>query len=150
MNGCTYKQKWLYVGSTRFQLVSDSPQSPIVEKIRTIAQRVYGAADIELSAEAKDKIEYYNEQVRSAETCMRLPPSLPHVHARAHSHSSLVVARRASARCPSAWPRPTCLCPTCPTRRERRAGSSCPSETSAPASGPDSSTRWWGRWVQLV
>lgn len=76
MNGCTYNQKWLYVGSIRFQLVADSPQSPIVEKIRTIAQRVYGAADIELSAEAKDKIEYYNEQVRSAETCMRLPPSL--------------------------------------------------------------------------
>lgn len=56
------------------------PQSPIVEKIRTIAQRVYGAADIELSAEAKDKIEYYDEQVRPAEgpAC----DTLPHAHAR--------------------------------------------------------------------
>lgn len=81
---------------------------------------------------------------------LHVTPSLAHAHAHAHSHASLVVARRASARCPSAWPRPTCLCPTCPTRRERRAASSCPSETSEPASGPDSSTRWWGRWVQLV
>lgn len=46
---------------SRFQFLYDI-QSPIVEKIRTIAQRVYGADDIELSAEAKDKIEYYNEQ----------------------------------------------------------------------------------------
>lgn len=38
---------------------------PIVEKIRTIAQKVYGADDIELSPEARNKIDYYNEQVRS-------------------------------------------------------------------------------------
>lgn len=41
------------------------PQAPIVEKIRTIAQRVYGADDIELSPEAQAKIDYYKQQVRS-------------------------------------------------------------------------------------
>ncbi|KAI1897633.1 hypothetical protein AGOR_G00085280 [Albula goreensis] len=35
---------------------------PIVEKIRTIAQRVYGAEDIELSPEAQAKIDYFNRQ----------------------------------------------------------------------------------------
>uniref|UniRef100_A0A672RVT6 Monofunctional C1-tetrahydrofolate synthase, mitochondrial n=1 Tax=Sinocyclocheilus grahami TaxID=75366 RepID=A0A672RVT6_SINGR len=38
--------------------ISDS----IVEKIRTIAQKVYGADDIELSPEAQAKIDYYNQQ----------------------------------------------------------------------------------------
>ncbi|XP_023692733.2 monofunctional C1-tetrahydrofolate synthase, mitochondrial isoform X1 [Paramormyrops kingsleyae] len=38
------------------------PQMPIVEKIRTIAQKVYGADDIELSAESRAKIDYYNQQ----------------------------------------------------------------------------------------
>lgn len=37
----------------------------IVEKIRTIAQRVYGADDIELSPEAKTKTDYYHQQVSS-------------------------------------------------------------------------------------
>ncbi|MBN3308003.1 C1TM protein, partial [Amia calva] len=37
-------------------------QMPIVEKIRTIAQRVYGAKDIELSPEAQAKIDCYNKQ----------------------------------------------------------------------------------------
>lgn len=37
-------------------------EMPIVEKIRTIAQKVYGADDIELSTEAKAKIDYYNQQ----------------------------------------------------------------------------------------
>ncbi|XP_031178011.1 monofunctional C1-tetrahydrofolate synthase, mitochondrial isoform X1 [Sander lucioperca] len=37
-------------------------EMPIVEKIRTIAQQVYGADDIELSPEAKAKIDYYNQQ----------------------------------------------------------------------------------------
>uniref|UniRef100_A0A8C6KQC9 formate--tetrahydrofolate ligase n=1 Tax=Nothobranchius furzeri TaxID=105023 RepID=A0A8C6KQC9_NOTFU len=32
------------------------------EKIRTIAQKVYGANDMELSPEAKSKIDYYNQQ----------------------------------------------------------------------------------------
>ncbi|XP_069625242.1 monofunctional C1-tetrahydrofolate synthase, mitochondrial [Ranitomeya imitator] len=35
---------------------------PIVEKIRTIAQKVYGAADIELSPKAQSKIEIYTQQ----------------------------------------------------------------------------------------
>ncbi|XP_053567866.1 monofunctional C1-tetrahydrofolate synthase, mitochondrial [Bombina bombina] len=35
---------------------------PIVEKIRTIAQQVYGAADIELSPKAQSKIEVYSQQ----------------------------------------------------------------------------------------
>ncbi|XP_056423328.1 monofunctional C1-tetrahydrofolate synthase, mitochondrial isoform X2 [Hyla sarda] len=35
---------------------------PIVEKIRTIAQKVYGAADIELSPKAQSKIEVYTQQ----------------------------------------------------------------------------------------
>ncbi|XP_034018166.1 monofunctional C1-tetrahydrofolate synthase, mitochondrial [Thalassophryne amazonica] len=37
-------------------------EMPVVEKIRTIAQKVYGADDIELSPEAKVKIDYYNQQ----------------------------------------------------------------------------------------
>uniref|UniRef100_A0A8C1K2E9 formate--tetrahydrofolate ligase n=1 Tax=Cyprinus carpio TaxID=7962 RepID=A0A8C1K2E9_CYPCA len=37
-------------------------QDSIVEKIRTIAQKVYGADDIELSPEAQAKIDYYNQQ----------------------------------------------------------------------------------------
>uniref|UniRef100_A0AAY5EK00 formate--tetrahydrofolate ligase n=1 Tax=Electrophorus electricus TaxID=8005 RepID=A0AAY5EK00_ELEEL len=39
-----------------------SLQTPIAEKIRTIAQKVYGADDIELSPEAQAKIDYYNQQ----------------------------------------------------------------------------------------
>ncbi|XP_026779494.3 monofunctional C1-tetrahydrofolate synthase, mitochondrial [Pangasianodon hypophthalmus] len=39
-----------------------SLQTPIVEKIRTIAQKVYGADDIELSSEAQAKIDYYTQQ----------------------------------------------------------------------------------------
>ncbi|KAG9484114.1 hypothetical protein GDO78_009821, partial [Eleutherodactylus coqui] len=35
---------------------------PIVEKIRTIAQKVYGATDIELSPKAQSKIEVYTQQ----------------------------------------------------------------------------------------
>lgn len=38
-------------------------QLPIVEKIRTIAQAVYGARDIELSPEAQSKIDRYTQQV---------------------------------------------------------------------------------------
>lgn len=46
------------------------PQLPLVDKIRAIAQQVYGADDIELSPDAKAKIDYYNQQVRSL-----LPPA---------------------------------------------------------------------------
>ncbi|XP_046878152.1 monofunctional C1-tetrahydrofolate synthase, mitochondrial [Hypomesus transpacificus] len=37
-------------------------QTPIVEKIRMIAQKVYGADDIELSPEAQAKIHYYTQK----------------------------------------------------------------------------------------
>ncbi|KAK1888944.1 C-1-tetrahydrofolate synthase cytoplasmic [Dissostichus eleginoides] len=37
-------------------------EMPIVEKIRTIAQKVYGADDIQLTPEANAKIDYYNQQ----------------------------------------------------------------------------------------
>uniref|UniRef100_A0A8C4X3Z1 Monofunctional C1-tetrahydrofolate synthase, mitochondrial n=1 Tax=Erpetoichthys calabaricus TaxID=27687 RepID=A0A8C4X3Z1_ERPCA len=37
-------------------------QMPIVEKIRTIAQKIYGAKDIELSPEAQAKLDWYNKQ----------------------------------------------------------------------------------------
>lgn len=40
-------------------------QLPIVEKIRTIAQAVYGARDIELSPEAQSKIDLYTQQVKA-------------------------------------------------------------------------------------
>jgi len=43
-------------------------QLPIVEKIRVIAQTVYGAKDIELSPEAQSKIDRYTQQVN------KLPP----------------------------------------------------------------------------
>lgn len=46
---------------SRFQFLYDV-QLPIVEKIRTIAQAVYGARDIELSPEAQSKIDRYTEQ----------------------------------------------------------------------------------------
>uniref|UniRef100_A0A8D0YID9 Monofunctional C1-tetrahydrofolate synthase, mitochondrial n=1 Tax=Sus scrofa TaxID=9823 RepID=A0A8D0YID9_PIG len=46
---------------SRFQFLYDV-QLPIVEKIRTIAQAVYGARDIELSSEAQSKIDRYTEQ----------------------------------------------------------------------------------------
>ncbi|EPY80646.1 Monofunctional C1-tetrahydrofolate synthase, mitochondrial-like protein [Camelus ferus] len=46
---------------SRFQFLYDV-QLPIVEKIRTIAQAVYGAKDIKLSPEAQSKIDRYTEQ----------------------------------------------------------------------------------------
>ncbi|XP_028620181.1 monofunctional C1-tetrahydrofolate synthase, mitochondrial [Grammomys surdaster] len=46
---------------SRFQFLYDV-QLPIVEKIRVIAQTVYGARDIELSAEAQSKIDRYTQQ----------------------------------------------------------------------------------------
>ncbi|KAM8846469.1 monofunctional C1-tetrahydrofolate synthase, mitochondrial [Synchiropus picturatus] len=44
-----------------FQFLYDI-EMPIAEKIRTIAQKVYGADDIKLSPEAEAKIEYYTQQ----------------------------------------------------------------------------------------
>ncbi|MBZ3878925.1 Monofunctional C1-tetrahydrofolate synthase, mitochondrial [Sciurus carolinensis] len=46
---------------SHFQFLYDV-QLPIVEKIRTIAQAVYGAKDIELSPEAQSKIDRYTQQ----------------------------------------------------------------------------------------
>ncbi|XP_022053923.2 monofunctional C1-tetrahydrofolate synthase, mitochondrial [Acanthochromis polyacanthus] len=46
---------------SNFQFLYNT-EMPIVEKIRTIAQKVYGADDIELSPEAKSKTDYYNQQ----------------------------------------------------------------------------------------
>ncbi|XP_011534032.1 monofunctional C1-tetrahydrofolate synthase, mitochondrial isoform X8 [Homo sapiens] len=46
---------------SRFQFLYDV-QVPIVDKIRTIAQAVYGAKDIELSPEAQAKIDRYTQQ----------------------------------------------------------------------------------------
>ncbi|EFB18852.1 hypothetical protein PANDA_017254, partial [Ailuropoda melanoleuca] len=46
---------------SRFRFLYDV-QLPIVEKIRTIAQAVYGARDIELSPEAQSKIDRYTQQ----------------------------------------------------------------------------------------
>ncbi|XP_021029312.1 monofunctional C1-tetrahydrofolate synthase, mitochondrial isoform X2 [Mus caroli] len=46
---------------SRFQFLYDV-QLPIVEKIRVIAQTVYGAKDIELSPEAQSKIDRYTQQ----------------------------------------------------------------------------------------
>ncbi|XP_058880106.1 monofunctional C1-tetrahydrofolate synthase, mitochondrial-like isoform X2 [Acipenser ruthenus] len=45
-----------------FQFLYDL-QLPIVEKIRTVAQKVYGAEDIELSPEAQTKIDRYTKQM---------------------------------------------------------------------------------------
>ncbi|XP_060061312.1 monofunctional C1-tetrahydrofolate synthase, mitochondrial isoform X2 [Erinaceus europaeus] len=47
---------------SRFQFLYDV-ELPIVEKIRTIAQTVYGAKDIELSPEAQIKIDRYTQQM---------------------------------------------------------------------------------------
>ncbi|KAI3364277.1 hypothetical protein L3Q82_011083 [Scortum barcoo] len=46
---------------SNFQFLYNT-EMPTVEKIRTIAQKVYGADDIELSPEAKAKIDYYSQQ----------------------------------------------------------------------------------------
>nr|XP_005552196.2 monofunctional C1-tetrahydrofolate synthase, mitochondrial isoform X3 [Macaca fascicularis] len=46
---------------SRFQFLYDV-QLPVVDKIRTIAQAVYGAKDIELSPEAQAKIDRYTQQ----------------------------------------------------------------------------------------
>lgn len=46
---------------SNFQFLYNT-EMPIVEKIKMIARKVYGADDIELSPEAKAKIDYYNQQ----------------------------------------------------------------------------------------
>ncbi|MEQ2179787.1 Monofunctional C1-tetrahydrofolate synthase, mitochondrial [Goodea atripinnis] len=55
---------------TNFQFLYNT-EMPILEKIRTISQKVYGAEDIELSPEAGSKIDYYNQQgYESLPICM--------------------------------------------------------------------------------
>ena len=39
--------------------------STIEDKIRTIAQKIYGADDVEISEEAQKQIDRYNKQVRT-------------------------------------------------------------------------------------
>nr|XP_014352560.1 PREDICTED: monofunctional C1-tetrahydrofolate synthase, mitochondrial-like [Latimeria chalumnae] len=46
---------------SNFRFLYDS-ELPLVEKIRTIAQQIYGAQDIELSQEAQTKIDLYSSQ----------------------------------------------------------------------------------------
>ncbi|KAF6728358.1 Monofunctional C1-tetrahydrofolate synthase, mitochondrial [Oryzias melastigma] len=46
---------------TNFQFLYNT-EMPLVEKIRTIAQKVYGADDIEVTPEVQRKIDYYNQQ----------------------------------------------------------------------------------------
>ncbi|XP_040285456.1 monofunctional C1-tetrahydrofolate synthase, mitochondrial [Bufo bufo] len=46
---------------TAFRFLYDL-ELPIAEKIRTIAQKVYGAADIELSPKAQSKVDIYTQQ----------------------------------------------------------------------------------------
>lgn len=41
-------------------------QLPIVDKIRIIAQKIYGADDIELLPEAQHKVELYSKQVMNS------------------------------------------------------------------------------------
>lgn len=113
---------------------------PIEEKIRTIAQKVYGADDIELSPEARAKILYYDEQVRRSSPLSRLPPpQRPLV-------TVVFSLKRALGHCPSAWQRPTYPCPICLKGREPPLDSFCQSEMFERASELDSSTRWLERY----
>lgn len=38
-------------------------QIPVADKLRTVAQKMYGAKDIELSPKAKEKLALYTKQV---------------------------------------------------------------------------------------
>lgn len=51
---CSYKYCFLFL------------QLPIAEKIKVIAQKVYGAKDIELSPAAQSQIDRYTRQVRTS------------------------------------------------------------------------------------
>lgn len=67
-----------------------------------------------------------------------------------HTHkplSFLFSITRATAHCPSAWPRPTCHCPTCLTRRVHPLDLFCQSEMFVLASGLASFTHSWERYV---
>lgn len=131
------------------------PQLPLVDKIRAIAQKVYGADDIELSPDAKAKIDYYNQQVRSLLSTTHLSMLLFVSPALCLRSPKTVILfyficfhmSRATVLCPSAWPKLTCLCPTCLTRRGHPLDFSCQSEMFVPALVLASFTHLWERYV---
>ena len=104
----------------------------IEDKIRTIAQKIYGADDIELKPEAATKIERYTRQVMlNIMLCKSL-------------QNFIDTSRgRVSASCRCAWPRRTCRSPRTLARRARPRASPSPSVTCGPRWGRASSTRWW-------
>lgn len=53
-------------------------QLPIVDKIRIIAQKIYGADDVELLPEAQNKVERYTNQVSTSLhlSLIRLPENI--------------------------------------------------------------------------
>ncbi|XP_077409544.1 monofunctional C1-tetrahydrofolate synthase, mitochondrial [Vanacampus margaritifer] len=80
---------------SKFQFLYDI-ELPIVEKIRTIAQKVYGADDIELSSEAMDKIKYYDQQgYGSLPICMaKTHLSLSHMPAKKGTPTGFILPIR--------------------------------------------------------
>lgn len=58
-------RSWFLLANARPCVTSLSLQLPIVEKIRIIAQKVYGAQDIELSPAAQSQVDRYTRQVRT-------------------------------------------------------------------------------------
>ncbi|XP_077365949.1 monofunctional C1-tetrahydrofolate synthase, mitochondrial [Festucalex cinctus] len=81
--------------ASNFQFLYDI-EMPIMEKIRTIAQKVYGADDIELSSEAMDKINYYNQQgYGSLPICMaKTHLSLSHMPAKKGAPTGFILPIR--------------------------------------------------------
>lgn len=74
-----------------------------------------------------------------------------HKHTHTHITTCFVFPiTRTMVHCPSAWPRLTCPCPICLTRRVFPLGSFCQSEMFVLASGLVSSTHWWERYVNVV
>lgn len=83
--------------------------------------------------------------------CVSLSFLLTHTHTRTdHFSCFLFPVTRAMVHCPSAWPRLTCPCPTCQTRRVPPLASFCQSEMFVLALGLASSTRSWDRYVPAV
>ncbi|XP_057679462.1 monofunctional C1-tetrahydrofolate synthase, mitochondrial isoform X1 [Corythoichthys intestinalis] len=80
---------------SNFQFLYDI-EMPIAEKIRSIAQRVYGADDIELSSEAIDKINYYDQQgFGSLPICMaKTHLSLSHMPAKKGAPTGFILPIR--------------------------------------------------------
>lgn len=51
-------------------------QLPVIDKIRIIAQQIYGASDIELLPEAQEKVAVYTKQVSFP--CLLIPSDAFH------------------------------------------------------------------------